>query len=90
MTNAPVEAREEYVYLCQLLDLGMRLDRSECEVLFPNLIAFIKKRISLPTLMLSYGVQLRLISPDSGVLVAVAGCPTCGENVFVREYDDER
>lgn len=63
--------------------------RLECERLYPELINFIRERISLVGLIRASGLNVEPLSPDApDVYVVRGGCPFCGDNVFIKELSD--
>ena len=82
-----IRAREQYL---TLLTSPQSLSREECERLFPDLINDIKERLSLVDLLQSQGIKVRPFSLDApGVMVAINGCPCCGDNLLIKTEKPE-
>lgn len=82
-TTCPPEVKQQYD---ELLDTKGNLDRETCELLFPDLVRYVRENVSLIDLMTDYGIHLKPLSDDCpDVLVAPAGCPECGGDILVKK-----
>ena len=77
------EAKRQY---SKLLNTKGNLDRETCELLFPDLINYVRENVSLIDLITDYGIHLKPLSDDyPDVLLACVGCPECGSDIFVKK-----
>ncbi len=76
----------------QYVDLTSRLDspsRSECERSYPDLIRFVRERISIVDLVEGSGLEIKQLSPDApNCFVVMDGCPVCRGNLFLKRNSD--
>lgn len=79
----PSRVRQQYGDLCTHSE---RLGRTECERLYPDLIEYVRKNISLLDLVRESGFTLRSVSEDApDTYVAEGACPCCAHDMFVRD-----
>lgn len=63
-----------------------RLTRSECEKLYPDLIDYVRRRVSILDLVQGEGLRIEPLSPDVPNCFKVkGGCPSCGGTLLVRK-----
>jgi len=87
--NRPIPSgvREQYKELCTQ---KKNLDRGQCEVLFPDLIAFVRQNTSLVDVIRRSGFKVTPLSDDaSGVYIVRGGCPVCANDIFIKEKVSE-